>query len=265
MIKKLSSQLINQIFLFGLGAYCLFFITNLQSAQIKKISENTLTKETYLKQQENEKIRLSFLKKSLAFGFENLIADWTMLQFIQYFGDSKARDITGYSLSADYLEVITENDPLFSLAYIIISPASSMFAGTPERTVAIMNKGLDKMSAKTTDAYYVWLYKGVDEILFLGDLQAAKNSYQMSAEWASQAGNKTIAEAAKSTVKFLSTKPDTKQAQVGIWFMVWNNNKDERIRKIAQAKIESIGGELKIYPDGRVEAIPPKIASLELK
>ncbi|WP_319423233.1 hypothetical protein [Pleurocapsa sp. FMAR1] len=116
-----------------------------------------------------------------------------MLQFIQYFGDGEARNATGYSLSADYLRSNCPKRSFFSRAYIIISPASSMFAGTPERTVAIMNKGLAQMSASTPDAYYVWLYKGVDEILFLGDLQAAKNSYQMSAEWANQAGNQKIA------------------------------------------------------------------------
>jgi hypothetical protein len=265
MIKKLLSYLINQSALLALGISCLFVINNLQSTQLNKISENTLTKESYLKQKQSVELKLSLLKKNPSFGLENLIADWTMLQFIQYFGDSEARNVTGYSLSADYLEVIAKNDPLFSRAYMIISPASSMFGGTPERTVVIMNQGLAKMSANTPDAYYIWLYKGVDEILFLGDLQAAKNSYQMSAAWASEAGDQKIAEAAKGTAEFLATKPDTRQAQVGVWFMVWTSNKDERIRQIAEAKIESIGGKLKVYPDGRVEAIPPKIASLKLK
>ena len=258
MIKRLKSHLINQVALFGLGASILFFIIDLQSAQIQKISENTLTEKTYLKQEKSEGLKLSYLKKMPTFGLSNLIADWTMLEFLQYFGDGEARNITGYSLSADYLEVIAQNDPFFSRAYIIISPASSMFAGTPERTVTIMNKGLAKMSPDITDAYYVWLYKGTDEILFLGDLKKAKKSYQMSANWASKAGNEKISESAEGTAKFLATKPDASQAQVGAWFTVWNNAKDERIRQIAEAKIESIGGELKIYPDGRVEAIPPK-------
>jgi hypothetical protein len=260
MIKKVSSHLINQATLLGLGIFCLFMINNLQSTQLREISKSTFDKETYLKQEKSQQLKLSLLKKIPALGFDNLVANVTMLQFIQYFGDSNARNQTGYSLSADYLEVIAQKDPLFSNAYIIISPASSMFAGTPERTVAIMNQGLAKMSASTPDAYYIWLYKGIDEILFLGDLLAAKHSYQMSAEWANKAGNQKIAKAAKSTVEFLASNPDTKQAQVSVWFMVWINNKDERIRQIAEAKIESIGGELKIHPDGRVEAIPPKIS-----
>jgi hypothetical protein len=261
MIKKPSFHLINQAVLLGLGIFCLFLINNLQYTQLKKISKTTFIQETYSEQEKSEKLKLSLLKKMPTFGFDNLIANWTMLQFIQYFGDSNARNATGYSLSADYLEVITEKDLLFSRAYMIISPASSMFAGTPERTIAIMNKGLAKMSEYTTDAYYIWLYKGVDEILFLGDLQAAKHSYQMSAVWAEKAGNQQIAEAAKNTVKFLESNPDTRQAQVGVWFMVWNNTKDQRIRQIAATKIENLGGKLKIYADGRVEAIPPKLAS----
>jgi hypothetical protein len=261
MIKLLSSYCINKIILVNLGILCLFFIQNSQSIQLKKISEKTFTKNIYLKQEESDKLKLSFLRKISAFGYDNLIADWGVLQFLQYFGDDEARNVTGYSLSADYLELVAQNDPLFSRAYMVISPVSSMFAGTPERTIAIMNKGLSQMSATTPDAYYVWLYKGMDEILFLGDLQAAENSYLMSAEWASIARDQKIAKSARDTAKFLATKPDTKQAQVGVWFMVWNNTQDQRIRQIAQAKIESIGGELKIYPDGRVEAIPPKISN----
>ena len=258
MIKKLSSQLINQILLFSLGALCLFITTNLQSTQIKKISENTLTKKAYLKQQKRKKIQLFFIKKASSFGFENLVADWTMLQFLQYFGDSEARNQTGYSLSSDYLEVITQNDPRFTLAYLIISPASSMFAGTPERTVELMNRGLEYMTPDLPKAHFVWLYKGIDEILFLGDLQKARKSYLKASEWAEIKEDEFIAKSANDTVKFLRTKPDIRQAQVGVWFMVWNNTKDDRIRQLAEAKIESIGGELKVYPDGRVEAIPPK-------
>ena len=258
MIKQYKSQLINHSILLILGVFCLSGVIKLQSWRANQLTHNNSTKENYFQQQKAEGLKLSFLKKMPTFGFDNLIADLAMLKFLQYFGDDQAREQTGYSLSADYLEVIAQNDPLFSRAYIIISPASSMFAGTPERTVAIMNKSLAQMSASTPDAYYIWLYKGIDEILFLGDLQAAKNSYQMSAEWASEAGNKKIAKSAKNTAEFLAGKPDTRQAQVGVWFMVWNNAKDERIRQIAEAKIESIGGELKVYPDGRVEAIPPK-------
>ena len=229
-------------------------ILKLQSVEKKRISEVTLTKEAYLKQQEREQIRLSFLKNSPSFGFDNLAADWAMLQFLQYFGDTKARNQTGYSLSPDYLEVITKNDPRFTLAYLIISPASSMFAGAPERTIELMDRGLKHITPDMPQAHFVWLYKGVDEILFLGDLKKARQSY-LKAEIAN---DDFIAESASDTAQFLTTNPDIRSTQVNTWFLVWNNAKDERIRQLAEAKIESIGGELKVYPDGRVEAMPPK-------
>ena len=258
MFNKLSSPIFKQIISSCLGIACLFFIIKLQSAQEQKLSEATLSKETYLKQQEREQIKLSFLKQSPSFGFDNLVADWTMLQFLQYFGDTKARNQTGYALSPDYLEVIARNDPRFTQAYIIISPASSMFAGRPDRTVELMNRGLKYITPNMPQAHFVWLYKGVDEILFLGDLKKARRSYLKAVEWAEVAGDDFIAESASDTALFLTTNPDIRSTQVGAWFTVWNNAKDKRIRQLAEAKIESIGGKLKIYPDGRVEAMPPK-------
>ena len=257
MIAKLSPQLTNQIKLFGLSAFVLFLAANLQITQYQKITEKTLSKKTYVKE-ESQELRLSFLRKMPAFGFDNLIADWSMLKFLQYFGDGDARKQTGYSLSPDFLEIIVDRDPLFVRAYTVISPVSSLFAGRPDRTVELMNKGLSKMPANIDKAYYVWIYKGVDEILFLGDLEEARKSYKQASVWADISGNEMIAKSANNTAEFLASKPDAREAQVGAWFMVWNNNKDERIRQLAKAKIESIGGELKVYPDGRVEAIPPK-------
>ncbi|WP_036480016.1 hypothetical protein [Myxosarcina sp. GI1] len=258
MIKQFKSNLINLAISFSLGAFCIFWIIKLQSIQVKQITEDTLDEESYVRQEKAEGLKLSFLKKMPSFGFDNLIADWTMLRFLQYFGDEKARNQTGYSLSPNFLEVIVDRDPFFSRAYLIISPASSMFAGYPERTVALMEKGLKHLSPDTPDAYYVWLYKGVDEILFLDDLEQAQNSYEMSAKWASIAGNEFIAKSASGTAEFLANKPDATQAQIGAWFQLYVNARDTATRQIAERNIESLGGELKVYPDGRVEAIPPQ-------
>lgn len=258
MIRKLPNQLINQTILFILGASSLFFILNLQSVQKERITQNTLAEETYLKIAESEALRLSFTKKMPTFGFDNLAASWSMLQFLQYFGDDKARDYTGYSLSDDYLEVIAENDPRFSLAYLIISPASSLYGGTPQRTIELMDEGLEHLTPDTPKAHFVWLYKGMDEILFLGDLEKAKKSYQKAAEWATIAGDERIAEAASDTVEFLATNPDTTEAQINAWFLLWVNSDEEATREIAKANIERLGGEVKVSADGRVEVIPPK-------
>lgn len=258
MIKQVKSKFINNVIPLTVGIFCAVSAMSMQLLKAKQVAHPVMGKDKYIQQHKDELLKLSLLEKLPSFGFDNLISDWAILSFLLYFGDSEARNQTGYSLSADYLELIAENDPLFTKAYTIISPASSMFAGTPQRTVEIMNKGLAKMTAGTPDAYYVWLYKAMDEVLFLGDLKEAKKSYEMSANWAKKSGNKRIAKSAEDTAKFLATKPDIRSTQVNVWFMVWNNSKDQRIRQIAETKIESIGGELKTYSDGRVEAIPPQ-------
>jgi hypothetical protein len=237
---------------------CGISIVNLQQPHLSLLLKKNLYQTDYKKEEELDKVNLDILNNLPAFGFDNMLANWTMLQFIQYYGDEAAREKTGYSLSPNYLEVITKNDPRFTSAYLILSPASSINAGRPDRTVALMAKGLKQLSPKIPDAYFVWLYKGVDELLFLGDIQAAKQSYQMAANWAKVAQDQRIAQAAGDTVQFLAKNPNSKVAQVGAWFMVFTNASDRQTRHLAKQKIEQLGGKLELYPGGRVTAIPPK-------
>ena len=234
-------------------------ITELQLPSLRKINEAETQTEVYAKIAEAEEVKLGFLKNLPAFGFDNLVANWSMLKFLQYIGDGDARKTTGYSLSHKYLEIIAEKDPRFAQAYLIISPASSVFGGTPQKTVELMDKGLKYLTPDIPQSYFVWLYKGVDEVLFLGDLEKARKSYEKAAEWANIAGDERIAKAARGTAKFLSTDPDPRQAQVGAWFTVWTNTKEKSVRNLAESEIERLGGKLTVYPDGRVEAQPPEI------
>jgi hypothetical protein len=187
-----------------------------------------------------------------------MLANWAMLQFIQYYGDEDARRETGYGLSPDFMEIVAKNDPKFVRAYLMMSVASSVNAGKPERTIEIMNKGLSKITPDVTDAYFLWLYKGVDELLFLGDIPAAKKSNQMAADWAKIAGNEFIEKSARGTVKFLETNPDSRAPRVGAWMLVWINSKDEETRKLAKENIEKLGGKLIVINENQVMAIPPK-------
>ncbi len=234
-------------------------LVQLQLPHLQAIKQKELSKDDYLKVVEAEKIQLELLANAPTFGFDNLVASKSMLQFLQYLGDGDAREQTGYSLSYKYLELIAKKDPRFTQAYLIISPASSVFGGTPHKTVAIMDEGLQKLTPEIPQAYFVWLYKGVDEILFLGDLQKAQQSYEKAAEWAKVAGDGRIEDAARNTAKFLATNPNIVQAQVGAWFTVFSSNANQQLRELAKSKIEQLGGTIEIFPDGRVVATPPKV------
>ena len=233
-------------------------MVEMQQEKVKTLTKEKLLERNYSQESRLENAQVELLKNMPAFGFDNMLANWAMLQFIQYYGDGDARRETGYGLSPDFMEIVTKNDPKFVRAYLMMSVASSVNAGKPERTIEIMNKGLAKLSPDINDAYFVWLYKGVDELLFLGDIPAAKKSYQMAADWAKIAGNEFIEKSARGTVKFLETNPDSRAPRVGAWMLVWINSQDEETRRLAKENIEKLGGKLVVVNNNQVMAIPPK-------
>jgi len=236
----------------------------LQTPQLNQLKNTTKNSSPEVLQQEieSEKLRLNLLEKTPVFGFDNLLADWVFLDFLEYFGDEAARQVTGYQLSPEYFEVILDHDPRFLEAYLFLSTSSSLYAGLPEKSVALMEKGLKLLSPQIpTKSYYIWRYKGVDELLFLGNAQAARQSFETAAEWASTYSDeesKQVALLSSQTAEFLAKKPDSKQAQVSAWTMVLNNASDDRTRAIAINRIEALGGKVIITPEGAVQIKLPQ-------
>jgi len=184
------------------------------------------------------------------------------LNFLQYFGDDDARAVTGYDLGPDYFEIIVDHDPRFLGAYTSLSTSISLYAGRPEESVALMEKGLKAMSPHIPlKSYYVWRYKGVDELLFLGDTQAARQSFEKAAEWASTYSDEEsqyVAALSRKTAQFLARNPKSKSAQVVAWTMVLNYATDDRTRKIAISRIEALGGKVTITPEGKLMIQAPR-------
>ncbi len=125
-----------------------------------------------------------------------------------------------------------------------------------------MNQGLKSLAPKIPkQSYYIWRYKGTDELLFLGNSQAAKQSFETAGEWAdayTDDDSKDIAKLSHQTAQFLAKNPNSKSAQVSSWSSVLNNAFDDRVRKIAISRIQALGGKVSITPDGQVKVQPPK-------
>lgn len=257
MITSFNQQWLKTIGLVSGLIACLGGISFLQQSRINVVTSK-LGSRDFQQEANTDKIQVNVLKNMPAFGFKNLLANWSLLQFIQYYGDDEARKVTGYELSPDYLDIIVKNDPRFIKSYLLISPASSINAGLPQRTISAMNQGLESISPQIPDSYLVWLYKGVDQLLFLGDIPAAKHSYTMAADWAKISNNPRLEQAARGTVEYLSTNPDSSQAQVGAWFLVLVNSRDKNTRTMAQNMIEKLGGKIVMGENGQVFAVPPK-------
>ena len=241
-------------------------IASISSMQIPKlqtllINKQSISVEILKKDLKKESLRLNLLQNLPSFSYKNLIADWVYIDFLQFFGDDEAREKTGYSLSPEYFEVVLGRDPRFLEAYLGLSVSSSLYGGMPDKTIALMEKGLKSLSPQLPKrSYYIWRYKGTDELLFLGNAQSAEKSFLKAAEWAStytDEESKQIVSISQRTAKYISKNPDSKAARVATWAMVLNNNVDEKTRKRAIREIEALGGKVVTNPDGTTSIKPP--------
>lgn len=258
--KKISRRLVP----IAIACSSLFTIGFLQTSKLAQLStqasqvQNSLKYETELRHQQAS---LKLLHKFPDFGFDNLVSDWVFLNFLQYFGDGAARRKTGYGLSPDFFDVIIKRDPRFIKPYLFLSTSVTLKAGQPQRSVQLLEKGLQSLDPKSDPkAYLAWLYKATDELLFLGDNQSARNSYQKVVEWAQESSDpdsQRLSALSARTVKFLSNKPNSKTAQMNGWLLVLVNAVDDDGRQQAIKNIKRLGGEISFGENGRVTVKPP--------
>jgi hypothetical protein len=247
----------------ALGVAALIGIGVLQHPQLQALNDRELRTEAEMRQENTATAnQLTVLQRSPAFGYDNLMADWAFLSFIQYFGDEDARQKTGFALSPEFFEVIVQRDPFFMDPYFFLSTSASIYAGLPERSVALMDKGLSQMTpTMPPDSFYLWRQKAIDEVLFLGEPERAEQSFRTTAEWARESGAPGSAEVAamsEQTADFLANDPDSTNAQIGAWLIVLSSSPDARVRQTALLRIESLGGEIIYSEGGRVSVQLPQ-------
>jgi len=257
------------IALLGIGSAVL-----LQRPQLAELtrSADAVTPEVLELELAQTKRNLALLKQVPSLGFRNLIADWAFLQFLQYFGDDAARNRTSYALSPDFFDIVLDRDPYFLDGYFFLSGSSSLYAGKPDRTIEIIDRNLPRLTPKLPEgAYFIWRYKAVDELLFLGDSDAARESFQTAAEWANaydDPESQSIAASSTRTAEYLKTNPDSKAAQISAWTMVLANALDEGAQEVAVQRMQALGATLEPTPDGRFRIVlpeesPPEESSIE--
>ncbi|OIP77028.1 MAG: hypothetical protein AUK48_04740 [Oscillatoriales cyanobacterium CG2_30_44_21] len=217
-----------------------------------------------------EEARLKLIRQlpTRGFGFNNLIADFAFLQFLQYFGDDVARNNfqTGYGLSPLYFRNIIDRDPRFISSYIYMSASVSMFAGVPRESDHIYAKGLRSLDPQIQpDAYNVWRYKATDQLLFLGDAKGARESHLKAAEWADIAAAsgknlvddpQLVAEASRQSASWLEEERDLTNAQIGAWSVVLRNATDKKTVQIIAQEVDKLG--MKLEAQNGILVIVPK-------
>ncbi len=244
----------------GLVMVCVATIAWFQVPQLQQLnhqSQNATTAEIQAASAA-ERVRLQVLQHTPTFGFDNLVADSVFLSFLQYFGDDLARDKSDYSLSPDYFKVILGRNPYFLDTYTFLSTSSNIYAGKAEEAVAIAQKALQSLKPTAPKgSYYAWRQVAIDQLLFLGDPQAARQSFLTAAEWARVQGNTQVADLSQQTADFLERNPNSRYAQIAAWSMVLTSAPDDRTRKTAVRRIEELGAQVKQNPDGTFSIVPP--------
>jgi tetratricopeptide (TPR) repeat protein len=246
-----------------LGAFAI--VVALQTPQLATLKHqaNPLSKADLQREETKTKVQLALMKTLPTFGFDNLIADLHFMDFLQYFGDGEVRSQAGYGAAVDYFDVILDRDPWFIMGYYYLSNTASLYAGQPDRSVEIMDRGLKSFSPRVPDrGYYIWRMKAVDELLFLGKVSDAQRSMLTAAEWARQnpdAESQRVAQISQDTANHLAHNPNSKQAQFAAWNMVLSSAVDEMAIKRAIAEIRSLGGKVTTGADGQLKVnAPPK-------
>ncbi|MDY7014473.1 MAG: hypothetical protein SVX43_12905 [Cyanobacteriota bacterium] len=236
----------------------------LQIPQLNALKEQgtEISPETYRQEVQQEKMRLALLKNFPAFGFDNLFANWVLLQYFQYFGDDEARAVTGYELAPDYFNIILDRDPRFLDAYFFLATGGTLYAAQPEETNALMERGLQFVTPQVPKrSYYILRHKAINELLFLPNAQQqARATFEKSAEWAEtydDEESQRVARASRSMAQFLANNPESQTAKVAAWGMVLQTVPDERTQNIAIRQIEALGGKVQRTAEGGFQVMPP--------
>ncbi len=210
---------------------------------------------------QQEALRLKMLKTFPSFGFDNLIADWTFLKFLQYFGDDEARNVTGYNLSEDYFDIVTRRDPRWADIYLFLSTAVSFYQGNPETAVKLIERGTNALSPQIhPQAWIVWRTKGLDELLLLGDIPESIRSHEMAAEWVEKTPDgPKLAPIFRATAEFLRRDPDSVLVRFNAWSTVYYQTTDKLVRQRAKQALVKLGAQVQKDRDGKeIFILPPR-------
>jgi len=237
--------------------FCLIGLICFQIQEKKQLQEVDLLKENTGSFYSQQKQSLKLLERTPSLGFRNLVADGVFLSFLQYFSDFSEGESHRESLSHDFFSVILKLDPFYKDYYLFLSNSATLYAGQPQESVSLMNRGLEAITThRPSDSFYIWRYKGVDELLFLGDSQSAQQSFETAAEWASQSeapDSDVIESVSRQTAQFLARDPDSEFAQISAWASILTNATSDEVRERAIARIQELGGRVSKQQDGSIQ------------
>lgn len=239
----------------AVGAVALLGVVGIQRSQLNTPS---LWDTDPQRAERQEAVRLNLIKQVPSFGFDAVVADWVFLDFLQYYGDIPLRNKTGYKLSPNYFDVITQRDPWFVDSYTFLSNSISYQLGEPRVAIDLMERGTKALSPQIhPQAFRVWRHKGLDQLLLLGDVPGAIRSHEAAAQW-TKGIDDNLSELFQETANFLRTDPDSIPVRQQAWVSVYMDASianDQITQKRAKAELEKLGARVELR-DGSPVLLP---------
>jgi hypothetical protein len=151
--------------------------------------------------------------------------------------------------------------------YNFLSTSVSFYQARPDLTVKLIEQGLKSISPeKNPRSWLVWRTKGVDELLLIGDTQAAIKSHEMAAKWAEGTPDQDFAPRLREFAEILRKNPDNKLIRIQSWLMVYSATQDKLVRKRAIQELTKLGVKLEVQKDGELKyTIPDESPKAEIK
>ncbi|UBF25804.1 hypothetical protein K9N68_30370 [Kovacikia minuta CCNUW1] len=240
----------------AIAAIALVGVIAMQRAQLNRPS---LWASDPQQAEKQEAVRLDLLNKTPTFGFSNLMADWTFLNFLQYYGDTPVREKTGYALSPKYFDIITRLDPRFEDVYLFLSGTLSYQLGEPKQAIRMIDRGIAALSPTINPkSFQLWRFKGLDQLLLLGDIPGSIRSHEMAAKWAQGTPDQSLVPIFQQVVDFLRKDPDSVPVRLQSWATIYSQAaevKDKQTQERAKQEIEKLGWQLQVK-NGRLHLEP---------
>ena len=243
------------------GAIVLSALVGVVFLQRSQLARPSLWHSDPKQAEQQEAVKLRLIKQLPTFGFSNLIADWTFLNFLQYYGDNDVRAKTGYTLSPQYFDIITRLDPRFVDIYLFLSGSISYQLGDPQTAVRLMDRGTAALSPQMSPkAFQVWRFKGLDQLLLLGDVPGSIHSHEMAEQWVQETPYQALAPLFHQTAEFLRRDPNSVPVRFQAWMSIYYQAgaaRDKTTQARAKQEILALGGQTRMQ-DGELTFVLPE-------
>ncbi len=187
--------------------------------------------------------------KVCALGYDQLLADWYWLAFVQYIGDGAARGRDHYAAADKYLQLIVDLDPGFIKAYWF----ASFILGSERRQPDEAAKFIDRGIQANPDNWYLPFIAGINQYLYArNDISAAKY-YKMAAKfpdappWLSRQ-SAILAARIPSSIK-----------EINIWDSIYGSSSDEMVKEKARGHLISLW--MQVYKSATTDTIKNRARS----